>query len=86
MMVNGSSGEGIHNVMRTLSEPGTARVILAQATRTPFAFQNGREKKEGGGKGMDGNESENMADLRPLSWENIMSCHLEHLQGTAARS
>ena len=44
MMVNGSSGEGIHNVMRVVSEPGTARVMLAQAARAPFAARNGREK------------------------------------------
>jgi hypothetical protein len=64
MMVNGSSGEGIHNVMRVLSEPGTARVRLAQAARAPFADRNGREKNVSGGKGTRGDESETMADLR----------------------
>jgi hypothetical protein len=44
MMVNGSSREGIHNIMRVLSEPGTARVMLAQAARAPYADRNGREK------------------------------------------
>jgi len=66
MMVNGSSGEGIHNVMRVLSEPGTARVMLAQATRAPFADRNGREKTVSGGKGTDGDEPETMADLRRI--------------------
>jgi len=66
MMVNGSSGEGIHNVMRVLSEPGTARVMLAQAARAPFADRNGREKTVSGGKGTDGDEPETMADLRRI--------------------
>jgi hypothetical protein len=64
MMVNGSSGEGIHNGMRVLSEPGTARLMLAHAARAPFADLNGRGKTVIGGKGTDGGESETTADLR----------------------
>jgi hypothetical protein len=60
MMVNGSSGEGIHNVM-------TVRVMLAQA-RAPFADCNGREKAVSGGKGGDGDEFE-MSKLHCINAE-----------------
>ncbi len=43
LMVNGSSGEGIHNVMRALSKPCTARVTITRA-RPLCADHNGREK------------------------------------------
>ncbi len=43
LMVNGSSREGIENVMRVLSKPGTARIMLAEA-RAPFVDRNGRDK------------------------------------------
>ncbi len=38
--------------------------MLAQATRTPFANRNGREKTVSGGKRTDGDDSKNMADVR----------------------
>ncbi len=38
-------GKGNHNVIRVLSKPGTARVMLAQAARAPFADRNGKEKR-----------------------------------------
>ncbi len=44
----------------------TARVMLAQAARAPFADRNGREKTVSGGKGTDGDEPETMADLRRI--------------------
>ncbi len=67
-MVNGSSVEGIHNVMRVLSEPGMARLMLAQA-RAPFVDRNGRETAVSGGKGTDDDESETMANLRRVNEE-----------------
>jgi hypothetical protein len=64
MMVNGSNREGIHNVMRVLSEPGTGRVMLAQAAKAPCTDCKGSDKTVSGGKGTDSDESESMADFR----------------------
>ncbi len=66
-MVNGLNKGEIHDIIRVLSEPGTATVMLTQA-RPPLADCNGREKGAAGEKAADSEESE-MSRLRRVNAE-----------------